>query len=428
MRRVLIVCSAFVPALTADMHRARMLVHDLPPCGWEAEILAPGLEYQRPDSVDPSGTALAPSDISIHVVRRTQSSFCDLLSIRSAGWRAFRRMRQKGAGLLGTRRFDLVYFSTTQFNFFCLGPLWKREFGIPYVLDFQDPWYKRQQKCTTTRHVWKYRITAALAKRLEAFAVREASGIIAVSPNYIEELRSRYTETHCLSASHVKTIPFGASLRDQAVLGDTSPMANVFPPGEFTIAYVGAGGQIMGRSFRRICELISQVKRNAPERLNGVRVRLFGTDGGWRPGGKTALQQIASEFALDSIIIESPERIFYSDAVRLITKAQGLLVLGVDDPAYMPSKLFGYASTNKPLLVCLHAKSQANSYFDQMPRLGELIHFGGIHRPAAYDRIITFLDAVRNGKSFDRSEELNPYLSPAAARQHAELFVRCLSS
>jgi hypothetical protein len=122
---------------------------------------------------------------------------------------------------------------------------------------------------------------------------------------------------------------------------------------------------------------------------------------------------------------ENPPRISYNRAIELVKGSAGLVVLGVDDPAYMPSKLFTYSLSGKPLLVCLHHLSQACSYFEQNPEVGHLIRFGDPSESAfKRDREVfrRYLREVLERRTFDRRYSLQPYLSPAAAERHAELF------
>lgn len=56
-RRVLIVVSSYCPAMSASMHRARLLAWSLAECGWQVQILAPSAEFQRPEWMDPKAQA-----------------------------------------------------------------------------------------------------------------------------------------------------------------------------------------------------------------------------------------------------------------------------------------------------------------------------------------------------------------------------------
>src|ERR1035437_2863773 len=110
----------------------------------------------------------------------------------SMSWRALWPMYRRGCDVLRRKKFDLVYITTAQFNFFCLGSLWKRKFGVPYILDFHDPCIKEKNRYVTTRRNWKYHVSTGLAKHLEAFALKNAAGLVAVSPVYLEQLKRRY--------------------------------------------------------------------------------------------------------------------------------------------------------------------------------------------------------------------------------------------
>jgi hypothetical protein len=58
-----------------------------------------------------------------------------------------------------------------------LGPRWKRQFGVPYVLDFQDPWlsdyYDEHPSVRPPGGRLKYGFSRWLAGRMEPAAVRE---------------------------------------------------------------------------------------------------------------------------------------------------------------------------------------------------------------------------------------------------------------
>lgn len=91
-------------------------------------------------------------------------------------------------------------------------------------------------------------------------------------------------------------------------------------------------------------------------RLEGWSARFFGEE--------------AAAVGVGDLVLEDPRIVAYSDAVSWVVAADGLLVLGVDDSAYMPSKLFLYALTGKPLLACMKWTSQVNSVFREFPDLG----------------------------------------------------------
>jgi glycosyl transferase family 4 len=418
MKRLLLVTSSYAPVMIADMQRARMLAWDLPAVGWEVEVLAPNKELQRKGTIQPDSNHLFNPDVIAYSVAPDEALLLRLLKIRAIGWRAFRPLYRKGLELLKRGHFDLIYISTAQFNLFCLGRLWWQRTGVPYVLDFHDPWVRRD-RYRTTRSSWKRRIDRVLSRFLESFAVRKAAGIVSVSPNYLEQLQSRYPNATALQNGRTMVVPFAAVERD---LQNRSPVTH---DARRRIVYVGAGGAIMRKSFARICELISNLDCNF---IDNVRIELYGTSSDWNPSMPRELELIAKEYGLHEIVSEEPVYIPYLAAIQKIQAADGLLILGVDDPAYMPSKLFLYALTGKPLLVCLHGLSQAQKYFQKAPKIGHLIRFEDrVAEESDLQSVKDFLDEVRQRKLMDRQKALNPWLSGAMSRQHVELFERCLT-
>jgi hypothetical protein len=427
---VLFVTSGFPPTILADVHRARMLCYDIGECGWDAEVLTPDESFHLASSVEARSRALRPEGIPVHEVAPWQAWLFRLLGSRSVGWRALLPLYRRGAALLAQRRFDLVFISTTSFPLFCLGRLWNRRFGVPFVLDFQDPWYHPATAYATSRHPVKARIVRWISCRLERWSLQRAAGVVSVSPDYMEVLEDRYPGLPCLRDERCAVIPFGATTKDFAMARTDDEVAGRRESGvTIAIAYVGAGGTIMARSFGRIAQLLRQARQARPELVDRVRIRLCGTDGGWREGDPHLMVRIAQDAGVGDLVEEHPQRIGYLDALGRALDADGLLVLGVDDPAYMPSKLFLYALTGKPLLACLHPQSQADRYFREIDGLGELVHFDrGDGSTDASDgtRVVQFLEDAGRRRVTDRSVAIEGFLSSGAARRHAALFEACV--
>ena len=426
MRRLLIITGTYYPAVLADTHRARLLAPGLKSCGWDAEILAAGAEFLRPDAVETDSAPFFDPTIAVHFAHPHWDGLFKLLNMRSIGWRAFLPLYLTGAKLLSRKRFDLVYITTAQFNLFLLGWLWRRRFGVPYILDFHDPWVREDgASYATTTHKFKLLLSRFFAKPLEKFAVQGAAGLVSVSPTYIAQLRRRYPKARSLKDERTQVIPFSAAESDLAA-APMKPVEGV----DLEIVYVGAGGRIMEKSWRALLCLLSNLAARRLQLLSRLRFKFFGTEAFWREGDKKFLVEVAREYGLAHLVEEHPQRVSYLRAMEMIQSSAGLLILGVDDPAYMPSKLFTYSLTGKPLLVSLHRDSQANRYFQEIPQLGHLVHFDDDRNVSPDDELTigAFLEEVQAQKRFERKRELEPYLSPAAARKHAEFFERVLST
>jgi hypothetical protein len=139
------------------------------------------------------------------------------------------------------------------------------------------------------------------------------------------------------------------------------------------------------------------------------------------------LEEVAQAAGVGDLVQELPERVSYLNALNMLQDAHGVLILGVDDPAYIPSKLFTYALTGKPLLASMHGDSETIRYFRELPDLGHLIRFDGVADLRESDSPLqSFLEDMAANRVFERKEMLKPYLAQAAAQRHSELFETCL--
>jgi hypothetical protein len=429
MRRLLIVTSSYSPTIIADTHRARHLAWEIPKLAWEVEILAPNRDFQWSHCVDEEAAIFFNPAVVCHEVAPGDPTLFRKLQISSIGWRALWPLYQAGVKLLSRKKFDLIYITTGHFSLFLLGRLWFRLFRIPYVLDYHDPWVKKEGKHVTTHHGWKLRINRWLSPKLERFALRKAAGLVAVSPVYLQELRERYGKMDCFRSGCSEAIPFAGSERDFAGQPVSRPASE--KEGGREIAYVGAGRSIMARSFETICQALAALRRSDPSLIESLRIRLYGTYAFWKQGDPKLLEELARRHGLDNIVEEVPPWIGYRSAMEKICQADGLLVLGVDDRGYMPSKLFNYALAKKPLLASFRSDSPAAGFFRELPRLGHLITFPADERQATAPEIESaraFLMEVKQRSVLDRSKDIAEYLAPAMARRHVELFEACLQS
>jgi hypothetical protein len=433
-RRVLIVAGSYAPTMIADMHRARQLAWELPKLGWDVEILCPDASYQPPSCVDENSSAFFSPSTIVHYIPLFHPAVFSALGLGNIGWRAFVPMLQAGRQLLRERRFDIVYISTTQFPLFLLGPAWRRRFGVPYVLDFHDPCFNE----SASHPVWarpslKHTIANWLSKYVESRSVIAAAGIISVSPAYVEILHRRYEEKKpaWLDGDRVAVIPFAALPHDLEEASEGMAYHGADSAWPVRIVYVGAGGPIMLRSLSVLCKALSHLRIQNPELVKRIRIELFGTMLGWPEGAPRHLSDLACELGLADVILEYPSRVSYRRSLELLLGSDGALILGVDEAGYMPSKLFSYALSGKPLLASLRRDGPAFSQFRDRPGLGHALWFDKSSAMPAADAakvLNAFLKEVIARRTFNRRAMLEPFLAPAMARRHVELFRACLQS
>lgn len=426
-RRVLIVTNTYKPAMVADMHRARLLAWELPKLGWDVEILSPDATFQPISWIDSDSAPLFASGVTNHSVSEFCSTCFRLLGIGNIGWRAILPLYRAGLKLLKQRRFDVIYISTAHFPLFLLGILWRRH-KVPFVLDFHDPLFNGEPIVLVPGHI-KRTIAHWLSRYIETRCAPAAAGVIAVSPEYIATLSRRYAadEPAWLGVGRTAVIPFPAAPRDLEVA--RSSVREISAARVRRVVYVGTGGPIMRRSFEALCATLSRLREQEPELLASLRFEFYGTSPSSREGETTTFTAIARAHAVSDLVFEYPQRVSYRRSLGLLLGSDGALVLGVDDSGYMPSKLFNYALSGKPLLAALRVGSAAYVLFQDTPNLGHVLEFGNAERPADSERtqvLKGFVQEVIARQGFDRRAMLEPYLASNAACRHAEVFDACL--
>jgi hypothetical protein len=159
-----------------------------------------------------------------------------------------------------------------------------------------------------------------------------------------------------------------------------------------------------------------------------VRFELFGTMLWWKEGDARQLQDIAHAAGVGDAVCERPARVSYRRALELQTAADGLLILGVDDDGYMPSKLFSVALAGTPVLACLRRASPGLAALRGMPLVHTIWFDETEHMPIeeALRAMREFLGQVAARRRVDRRAHVAPHLAPVMAKRHADLFERCL--
>lgn len=359
MRRLLIVSPHFPPVNAPDMQRARLALPMLRSHGWEPVVLAATPESVEGAVLDPVMEQTYPDDIQVVRVRGVPPRLTRPFGVGSLWLRCGNALRRAGEELLRREKFDLVFFTTTQFDAFALGPVWLRRFGVPYVLDYQDPWvndYYRIHGVRPPGGRLKYWLSQYKARRMEPAAVRHAAGIVAVSSAYGRELAARYPG---LDASSVRHIPFGSSAADIEAARRHRPRSPLIPFGDGRAHFVYAGrcGPDMSLSLTVLFQAFRRHLDRHPEEAARMRFHFVGTDYAPPPLGRFWAMPAAEKAGVADYVSEHCYRVPYFDALHYLTAADALMVVGSNDSSYSASKIFPYLLARRPLLTIVHQES-----------------------------------------------------------------------
>lgn len=359
MRRILIVSPHFPPVNAPDMQRARMALPYLRQHGWEPVVLAIAPDYVEGAVLDPLLEHTYPADIKVVRVRGIHSRHTRRFGFGSLWLRCGRAIRQAGDALLAAEKFDAVFLTTTQFDAFTLGPRWLKRFGVPYVLDYQDPWINDYYHKTKTRPpggAVKYWLAQFTARRREPRVLRHAAAVIAVSTAYAPELMARYPG---LDPTHLHHLPFGAARSDLEIARRHRPPVSLVPLSDGLVHFVYAGrcGPDMSNALTLLFQAFRRYLDSHPENATKMRFHFIGTDYAPPPLGRYWALPIAETENVSSYVTEHCYRVPYFDALHYLTIADALIAVGSNDATYSASKIFPYLFAQRPLLTIVHEAS-----------------------------------------------------------------------
>lgn len=355
--RLLLVSPRFPPSSAADSQRLRMLLPHLAAAGCTAEVLAADPRCCA-NELDPWQAAHIPPVVPIHRTRGLTTRWAHLPGLGSLDARCHIALDRVGSRLLRQRPFDLVYFSTTEFGSFRLGPLWKRRHNVPFVLDYQDPWVNDHYRLNPCIKPPGGRLKYAISDRLHRFheprVLCHAAGLTAVSAAYPAQLRQRYG-----FAARVPSLvlPFPGSPDDFEHLQGIPASQCPFDPQDGLIHWVsiGRGGADLYTALSGLFTALAQ--DSAASLRQRLRLHFLGTSYAPAGQGQPTIAPLAQHYGLGAIVHEHTHRLPLSIALACLKAANALLVIGSNDPAYTASKLYPYLLAQRPLLAIMHRNS-----------------------------------------------------------------------
>lgn len=359
MRRVLIVSPHFPPVNAPDMQRARHALPHLRALGWEPVVLAVDPACVEGAVLDPVLEQTYPADIRVVRVRGLRPQATRRFGFGSLWMRCGRALRRAGDALLAAEAFDLVFFTTTQFDAFSLGPRWRQRHGVPYVLDYQDPWINPYYRDTGTRPPGgrvKFLLSQTTARLRQGRVLREAAGVVAVSSAYGPMLQRQHPG---FAAGRVVTLPFAVSPDDFAVARAHRPERPLVPFGDGRVHHVYAGrcGPDMSASLTTLFRAFRKFHADHPAEARRHRFHFIGTDYAPPPLGREWVMPAARSEGVDAFVTEHNYRVPYFDALHYLVHADALMIVGSNDATYSASKTYPCLMARRPVLVIAHEAS-----------------------------------------------------------------------
>ena len=433
MRRVLMISPHFPPDSTAGTHRVRLLAPHLASHGWEPTVLTVDpRDYEG--RLDPTLLASVPASLRVVRARAWPAGLTRPIGFGDLGLRAFDGLWREASHLLGHDRFDALFITIYPAYTALLGPLLKKRFGVPFVLDYQDPWVGEWGRSVgpgaNGRPDARSRFTRFVAERLEPLALRAADAVTAVSRGTYEPALERNQAARPVATAE---LPIGWDARDVEFLRTSPAGPRVIPCGDgmLHIAFVGTLLPTAHETLRAFFAGLVRFRERAPRVANAIRVHFFGASNQRSADLPLSIAPVARTFGLEDLVTEAPERLNYFDALRTLDEASAVLLLGGNEPHYTPSRVFTAILSGRPLLAMYHVESTATDLLRRFggPPAVHSIGFGP-DRPVAecVGDVCAALAALSSHPSYSPGQVdravLEPSSAPVLAGRLAAIFDR----
>ncbi len=432
MKKLLIVSPHFPPMNTPDLQRVRTSLSYYAENGWEPTVLT----MEPPEGREGCDDLLARSvskDIRVISVPAWRERNCRRFGFGHADYRYPVPLHRAGARLLAAERFDLAFFSTTVFNTMALGRRWRSRFGLPYVLDLQDPWYSgitgRYRLTKAPGGMLKYCVSEGIARFLEPYTLRRAAHLISVSEGYVDTLTRRYP---WLARDRFTVLPFGAPEGDFELLRKASVTQRIFQPepGRRNWVYVGRGGPDLVPVLRMLFRAVAEARRADPARWAAVRFHFVGTN--YSPAHRTfkVVEPVAIEEGVGDLVAEHPVRIPYFEALKVLADSDGIILPGSRFAEYTASKLLPCLLAQRPLLAIFDERSLVAKLLRSCPgtRLAAFADAGQMEQAdaglrAGLEWLLTLPQGVPHQVDWSA---LEAYTARRLTARQCEIFDRCV--
>jgi hypothetical protein len=406
MRKLLIIYPHYPPSNLVGVHRVRLFAMHLPAFGWEPHILTVH-ERHYEEKPDMDMLRLLPEGQRVH--KSGALPITRPRIIGDIGLRAFFSLYAMAVDIIRRERIDMVCYSIPSFYVALLGPILKARTGVPYGVDYQDPWvheFPGSQK-RFSRHWW----SKQLAGLLEPFAVKRASWITGVAESYYAGVRER--NPRLSSSCLFDAMPMGGEASDHAAISGSGRDPYVFRGSSaFRLVYAGA---LLPKAYPLLEAVFGAIASSRTD-FEGVEFHFIGSGrSNADPEGFNVRPYAERHGLWGSVVFEHPHRIPYLDVLAHLDAADAVFILGSTESHYTPSKTYQGVLSGKPIIAVLHKDSSAIDVLRETGA-GMVLAFSGEGDVASVlERFAEVFRSFRNfAADFDRHE-----VDPAALEAYS---------
>ncbi len=353
----MLVSPHFPPSSVAGVHRARHLAKRLPASGWTPVVLCVDEAYQT-EQLDPDLAALVAPEVEILKTPAIPASITRRFGVGDLSLRAWPQLRRTLHSVVCRREVQAVLITGSPYYPMLMAPGLLRRFGVPVVLDFQDPWVSDWGAAQPP--LSRAGLSHRAATICEPIALQGASFVTSVSEVQNQQMAVRYPR---LDPGRMSAIPIGGDPDDFVALAHGGAMSRrvELAPGLLHLSYVGTFLPRAEPLVRTLFRAFARLRSADPGLAARIRLNFIGTSNQLADAVAPVVRHIAEAEGVGDAVDERPGRVPYLSALDVLAHSTGVLLIGSDEPHYTASKIYPALMSGRPHLSLFHRTSSAHA-------------------------------------------------------------------
>jgi hypothetical protein len=332
LKKIFIIAPYFPPSAMPPSQRVRLIVQHAASLGYFPTVFTVESKY-REETEDPWMVDLVGDQFKLITVNCFDQNKTRKFKVGDLGLRVLPFLFFKLRKYAKKEKPDFILYPVPPWYTLMIAPLIKKITGIPYGIDFIDPWVHDLDKRESSV---KKHISHWISRRMEKQVCKHASIIYAVSKGINDNLIKRYP---FLKEKTFIAVPYGAEQNDFDVLRKEMPEIK---NNKIVIRYIGA---IWLDCYAVLDGLMPALA--AVGKLKQLQIEFYGTSYAGEKFSRPQLDKWVLENDMEKYVSENPIRVTYRRAVELTLQSDLLLLIGGMVPYYAASKLMGLLVSKK---------------------------------------------------------------------------------
>ncbi|PIY08624.1 MAG: hypothetical protein COZ18_11300 [Flexibacter sp. CG_4_10_14_3_um_filter_32_15] len=368
-KNIIIVAPHFIPSNLAAVHRTRLFAKYLPDFGWTPIVLSVDESYYE-EELDENIHVLLSENLRVEKVKAFDTKPIRLIG--DIGIRGYLFLKRRILEIIKNEKIDFLYLTIPSHYIALLGREIKKETGIPFGIDYIDPWVQpvwHKDHKFLNRH-W---VSHKLSSFLEPKAVKNVSLITGVAEGYYQDVLDRNPKLK--GKIITAAMPYGGEEEDFEKAKEIKLKKPLFENKEDKIQLIYAGA-MLPKAFV-VLEKVCQILKEKEDKYKNIEIHFIGSGTSPNDPNGFNIKPIAEEYGLwQTIIFEYPKRIPYLDVLVHLTNSDGVFIIGSTEAHYTPSKVYQGILAKKPVFAILHSASSAYQVIKET-NAGMVISFDG---------------------------------------------------